>query len=115
MSDTLTEGQLREFIGVRAQKDAAFRTSLKSDAKSAVEGVLGSSLPANVSVRIIEDSDSTINIVIPTAAGDELSEDELESVAGGILDAKGMGSSVLGDGIFCMNGGLINSKMEINL
>ena len=110
-----TEGQLREVIGLRAQKDAAFRTSILSDPKAAVEGVLGTSLPSNVSVNVVEDSDSAINIVIPPAVTDELGEDELEAVAGGFLDAKGMGSSVLGDGIFCMNGGLINSKMEINL
>ena len=111
----LTEGQLREIIGLRAQKDAAFRTSLMSDAKAAVEGGLGSSLPSDVGVTVPEDTDSSINIVIPPSASDELGEDELEAVAGGFLDAKGMGSSVLGDGIFCMNGGLINSKMEINL
>ena len=110
-----TEGQLREVIGLRAQKDAAFRSSLASNPKSAVEGVIGTSLPQNVTVNIIEDTASSINIVIPPAASDELGEDELEAVAGGFLDAKGMGSSVLGDGIYCTNGGLINSKMEINL
>ena len=110
-----TEGQLREVIGLRAQKDAAFRTSLNADPKAAVESVIGSPLPSNVAVSVVEDTDSTFNIVIPPAASDELGEDELEAVAGGFLDAKGMGSSVLGDGIYCTNGGLINSKMEINL
>ncbi len=46
---------------------------------------------------------------------EELTEDQLEKVAGGFLDATGTGSSVLGDGIFCVGGGLINSKMEVNL
>ena len=48
-------------------------------------------------------------------ASDELNDAQLESIAGGFLDATGTGSSVLGDGIFCVGGGLINSKMEVNL
>ncbi len=48
-------------------------------------------------------------------AHDELNDAELETIAGGFLDATGTGSSVLGDGIFCVGGGLINSKMEVNL
>ena len=50
-----------------------------------------------------------------TAANDELNDAQLETIAGGFLDATGTGSSVLGDGIFCVGGGLINSKMEVNL
>ena len=49
------------------------------------------------------------------AAQDELNDAQLETIAGGFLDATGTGSSVLGDGIFCVGGGLINSKMEVNL
>ena len=48
-------------------------------------------------------------------ASDELNDAQLETIAGGFLDAVGTGSSVLGDGIFCVGGGLINSKMEVNL
>ena len=50
-----------------------------------------------------------------TDASDELNDAQLETIAGGFLDATGTGSSVLGDGIFCVGGGLINSKMEVNL
>jgi hypothetical protein len=47
-------------------------------------------------------------------AFDELDEAQLEAIAGGFLDAT-LGSSVLGDGMLCIGGGLINSKMELNL
>ena len=52
---------------------------------------------------------------IAPVASDELNDAQLETIAGGFLDAQGTGSSVLGDGIFCVGGGLINSKMEVNL
>ena len=115
MSQELTEGQLREVISLRSQRDAAFRTSLLSDPKAAVERLLGQSLPSNLAVSVLEDTDRRIHLVIPPAVSDELSDDQLEMVAGGFLDATGTGSSVLGDGIFCVGGGLINSKMEVNL
>ena len=111
----VTEGQMREVIALRAQKDSSFRSALKSNPKKTVEEILGQSLDSSVSINVIEDSPSRITLVIPPAASDELSDDQLEAVAGGFLDAQGTGSSVLGDGIFCVGGGLINSKMEVNL
>ena len=109
----ITEGQLRDIISLKAHRDPAFRKQLTSNPKAVVEGILGSSL-GSVSVSVVEDSDSRITLVIPPAATDELSEDQLEAVAGGFLDAT-LGSSVLGDGMLCIGGGLINSKMELNL
>ena len=44
----------------------------------------------------------------------ELNDAQLEAISGGFLDAT-LGSSVLGDGMLCIGGGLINSKMELNL
>jgi hypothetical protein len=52
------------------------------------------------------------NVVATTS--DELSDAQLESISAGFLDAT-LGSSVLGDGMLCIGGGLINSKMELNL
>ena len=56
-----------------------------------------------------------MNPEFSTTSHDELNDAQLETIAGGFLDAQGTGSSVLGDGIFCVGGGLINSKMEVNL
>jgi len=111
----ITEFQLREAVAVKASADEAFRTALKSDPKATVEGLVGTTLPAGTEIRIVEDTDAVTHLVIPPANTDELSDEQLEAVAGGFLDAKGIGSSVLGDGMFCLGGGLINSKMEINL
>ncbi|MGI8602144.1 MAG: hypothetical protein ACR2OZ_03995 [Verrucomicrobiales bacterium] len=57
----------------------------------------------------------TIVEFVPTpATTEELSDAQLEAISGGFLDAT-LGSSVLGDGMLCIGGGLINSKMELNL
>ena len=104
----VTEGQLRDIISLKAHRDPAFRKQLISNPKATVEGILGSSL-GSVSVAVVQDTDSLITMVIPPAATDELSEDQLEAVAGGFLDAT-LGSSVLGDGMLCIGGGLINTR-----
>jgi hypothetical protein len=52
--------------------------------------------------------------VVAVNSAEELDEAQLEAVSGGFLDAS-LGSSVLGDGMLCIGGGLINSKMELNL
>ena len=60
-------------------------------------------------------STPTNNQYIATVStSDELDESQLEAIAGGFLDAT-LGSSVLDDGMLCIGGGLINSKMELNL
>ena len=110
----VTEGQLREVIAIKAHRDPSFRKQLLSSPKSTVESILGTSLGSGVTVSVVQDSDSNITMVIPPASTEELSEEQLEAVAGGFLDAT-LGSSVLGDGMLCIGGGLINSKMELNL
>jgi hypothetical protein len=52
-----------------------------------VEQELGSKLPEGVEVRVLEESAQTICLVLPSASplgqGGELSDQELEAVAGG--------------------------------
>jgi hypothetical protein len=110
----VTEGQLREVIAIKAHRDPNFRKELLSNPKRKMEEMMGSSLPSNLSVSVVEDTDNRVHIVIPPLSSDELSEEQLEAVSGGFLDAT-LGSSVLGDGMLCIGGGLINSKMELNL
>jgi hypothetical protein len=70
----------------RATTDSAFRQQLISDPKGTLEGELGVFLPSGVSVNVLEESPSNYYLVIPangTAAGTELSDEELGAVAGG--------------------------------
>jgi hypothetical protein len=72
----------------RSLQDDAFRQRLLSDPKAVVEEELGTRLPEGIRVRAVEESAETIYLVLPSASplgdeGGELSELQLEAVAGG--------------------------------
>ena len=72
----------------RSLEDDAFRQRLIEDPKAAVEQELGTRLPEEVRVVTVEETADTIYLVLPStpmagSEGGELSDQELESVAGG--------------------------------
>ena len=71
----------------RSMEDEDFRQKLLDDPKAAVEQELGTQLPEGIEVRVVQESADTIFLVLPSASvvgeGGELSDRELEAVAGG--------------------------------
>jgi hypothetical protein len=72
----------------RSLQEEAFRQRLLEEPRTAVEQELGMPLPAEVEIRAVEETPQTIYLVLPTATsqvgrGDEISDRDLESVAGG--------------------------------
>ena len=71
----------------RSLQDDSFRQRLLDDPKAAVEQELGTQLPEGVEVRVVEESQQTIYLVLPSATavgeGGEISDRDLEAVAGG--------------------------------
>ena len=71
----------------RTMEDEDFRQMLLDDPKGAVEQELGSRLPEGVEVRAVEESAQIIYLVLPSTSplgqGGELSDQELDEVAGG--------------------------------
>ncbi|HEX5848316.1 MAG TPA: NHLP leader peptide family RiPP precursor [Rubrobacter sp.] len=78
----------------RSLEDEEFRRGLLETPRSAVEQELGTQLPEGVEVRVVEETADTIYLVLPSSSpGDqsgELSEQELEVVAGGSSSQSGM-------------------------
>ena len=72
----------------KSLEDESFRQRLIEDPKAAVEQELGSRLPEGVRVVAVEETQDTIYLVLPAtpmagAEGGALSDQQLESVAGG--------------------------------
>jgi Nitrile hydratase, alpha chain len=77
----------------RSLEDEPFRRRLLEDPKAAVEEELETQLPESVEVRAVEETADTIYLVLPNASwlgeGGELSDLELEAVAGGYVNPRG--------------------------
>lgn len=80
MSFTSREEALAS-IRDRAAADPEFRALLLSDPAAAVTRVIGRDVPESVTIAVHEESPTDIHLVIPT--DEDLSETDLELVAGG--------------------------------
>jgi predicted house-cleaning noncanonical NTP pyrophosphatase (MazG superfamily) len=83
MSD-VTRGEIQDIITRFAQKDPKYRTALRKNPKKLLAAQMNQELPKNLKVKVVEDTADTVHLVLPFAAkGDELSDADLEAVAGG--------------------------------
>ena len=84
-----TRRDLEDAVVKRALLDESFRNQLKNDARGAVEQVLSelapnAKLPKDLEVKAIYEPQDTFSIVVPhTKPAGDLTDDELEQVAGG--------------------------------
>lgn len=68
----------------KAWVDKGFRKALIADPKKAIEELFGITLPEKLKFNILEEKPDSITIVIPAQLNDgELSDDQLDAVAGG--------------------------------
>jgi Nitrile hydratase, alpha chain len=85
--DTITSRMIE-----RATGDPQFRQELLQNPRETLERELGVRLPAGIEIRVVEETSSTLYLVLPPQpmqAGQELSDQELEQVAGGWSGAEG--------------------------
>jgi hypothetical protein len=90
MTDEAPEGgDLQTRLIDKAMKDTAFRQKLVSAPRTAIEEELGVALPADVDIGVVEETPEKIWLVVPAAipplAAQELSDVELNAVAGGVV------------------------------
>ena len=102
----LSRGEVNDLIANFATKDGEYRKALLADPKKVVSMQLGQDLPETLSIQVIEDTAELMHMVLPhvTEEGDELSDADLEMVAGGkgggggggytCNDIKGIGTHV---------------------
>jgi hypothetical protein len=72
----------------KALTDPAFKAELLKNPAAAVEKAAGVKLPSGVTVKVLEDTASTVHLVLPgwiPAGKNELSEKDLGAVAGGYM------------------------------
>ena len=79
---------LRRGLIEKSAQDEGLRRRLLEEPKGTVEEELGASLPEGVEIRIVEETPETVYPVLPPKASasresGELSDRELEAVAGG--------------------------------
>jgi hypothetical protein len=88
MSQKMTRGEVQDLVAKFAAENPKYRQALMSDPKSVIEKQLNTSL-GNVNVKAVADTADTTYVVIPHVAGEgELSDADLEKVAGGKQDIK---------------------------
>lgn len=76
-----------------AVTDEEFRKELLEDSCAAIEKVAGEKLPKGFQVKVIEsDPAYAATFVLPPMISDELSEEELDAVAGGSCMLDGCGA-----------------------
>ncbi len=77
--------ELEAKLIARALKDESFRNELRSDPKTAIEKELGMEIPGEINIRLVEENENEVCLVIPHVFSDtnELTDVELESVPGG--------------------------------
>lgn len=67
-----------------AVTDEEFRKELLEDTNSAIEKVAGEKLPEDFKIKVVENDPAyAATFVLPPMVSDELSDDELDAVAGG--------------------------------
>ncbi len=77
--------ELEARLIAKALKDESFRNELRSEPKSAINKELGMEIPGEINIRLVEENENEVCLVIPHGFSDtnELTDVELESVSGG--------------------------------
>ncbi len=83
---TMTRGQLHDLLSHAAVENPKYREALIKDPKMVLEKQLGHSL-GKLTVKSVIETPDTMYVVVPYVAKEgELSDSDLENVAGGLLD-----------------------------
>jgi hypothetical protein len=86
MAQKLTRGEVQDLVSKFAAENPKYRAALIADPKGTIERQLNAPL-GSTKVIAVADAADTYHIVVPyVAAEGELSDSDLEKVAGGLAD-----------------------------
>jgi hypothetical protein len=86
MAETMTRGEVQDLVAKFSTENPSYRAALLKDPKGIIEKQLNTHL-GHVNVQAVADSADTIYVVVPHVAKEgELSDADLEKVAGGKQD-----------------------------
>lgn len=89
MDIQLSKGQIENIIRERLIKDAKFHRKLMENPKEVLSELLKRNLPGKLKVKVIEEALNVIYLTLPPSkieSGQELSDEMLENIAGGIVE-----------------------------
>ena len=81
----MTRGEVQDLLAKFTAESTTYRNRIKADAKDVIAKQFGYEVPAGINVEVLEENAETVYLVLPhtVAEGDELSDADLEAVAGG--------------------------------
>ncbi|NLT20142.1 MAG: NHLP leader peptide family natural product precursor [Syntrophomonadaceae bacterium] len=79
----LTTLELNQLIADKARENDDFRLALINDAKTAIKKEFAVEFPEDTKVEVHVESTKVLHLIIPAGNADELTDDQLEDVAGG--------------------------------
>ena len=79
--------KIREELLQKIWDDPEFKKTFIENPKKILEKELGRKLPRDLKVNVYENTPAIFNIVLPQKSSGELSDDDLENVAGGVSEA----------------------------
>jgi hypothetical protein len=86
----MTRGEIMDHLANFASESSEYRKALIENPRDVVSKQFAMDIPEVVTLKVIEDTAETIHIVLPHTVdkGEELSDADLEAVAGGITFVK---------------------------
>src|SRR5687767_12439511 len=81
----VSRGEVLDIIAEFAAKDPTYRQALLANPKDVLSKQMNQSLPDSLNVKVVQETADTIYLIAPYVPqqGDELSDADLEKVAGG--------------------------------
>ena len=80
----LSNLELNQVIAEKASENEEFKLALLNDPRAAIEKEFNVVFPEDVKVEVHVESSKVLHLIIPAASTEELTDDQLEDVAGGV-------------------------------